>query len=695
MTWHQHPFARWLIPLVVGVALGIAVDRPMPWLTWPALGVLATLLWLLHRHPGFALQRFWFGVTFSALLMVVGYERAINHHQIHWADHYARIAPDTCWLVVEVAGEARIKRSLRVVGRVKAAGPTPDRMQAVEGKLLLYLGIDTNAVPHLWWGDRLLVQGVLQPLAGPTNPAAFDFRQYMRWQNVHYRLWAAAGEWQKVSDGSGWSLRRQAMQVRAHLLARLARWFDSEEAFGVAAALILGYREALDPEVRAAYADAGAMHILAVSGLHVGLIMGLCYLLLNRIFFFRTWRGRWPRALILLSVLWGFALLTGLSPSVSRAATMFSFFILARLFAREVFVWNILAASAFILLAIDPFLLMQPGFQLSYLALAGILAFQPLLEKLWQPTHPALRHGWGLLALSIAAQAGTAPVSMYYFHQFPLLFAVSGLAAVPGAFVLLCLGLAALGCELVWPGAGWPFGKMLAWCTQGLNELMAWLQALPASTVHHIWLQPHALWLAYAALLLLAMGLHQRRFRKILLALTLLVLAAADHAAFRYRHYVSPEWVAFQVRRHTLVGVAHKGTLWLWHDGVGAAALSHATDGYRAWKGTDELVVLPLDAPPFEASWGQWTGQSWILPQGVVSAALLPEGTRPPMPWVQLVRPEQRTPMDEAVPSGSLWLLDAALHPAARHRWQQALEHARQRYHDIAQQGAWVWEPDT
>ncbi len=355
--------------------------------------------------------------------------------------------------------------------------------------------------------------------------------------------------------------------------------------------------------------------------------------------------------------------------------------------------WNILAASAFILLAIDPFLLMQPGFQLSYLALAGILTFQPLFERLWQPAHPVLRYGWGLLTLSLTAQLGTAPVSMYYFHQFPVVFAVSGLIAVPGAFVLLCLGLAALALDLMWPGAGWPFGKMLAWCTQALNEAMTWLQALPGSTVHHIWLQPHTLWLAYAALLLLAMGLHQRRFRKILLALVVLVVTAADHAAFRYRHYVAPEWVAFQVNRHTAIGLAHRGTLWLWHDGAEASALSYATDGYRAWKGIGTVVSLPLDAPPFEAGWGRWTGRSWLLPQGVVSTAFLPQGTHPPMPWVQLVRPGTRAPAEGAVlPACHLWLLDPALPPAVRQRWHRLLAQAHQPCHDVSRQGAWVWE---
>ncbi len=690
MTWHPHPFVRWLLPLLIGIVAGVYIDQPVPWLTWPALALFGLAAWWVHRHRHFAFQRLWFGLAFTALLMVAGYERAVNHHQIHWTDHYAHIAGDTCWLVVRVAGEPRWRRSVRLIGKVEAAGTDVRQLVAARGKVLLYLQPDSLRRESLWWGDKLLVYGVLRPLEPPANPAAFDFRRHMQLKNVHYRMWVASDKWRKVATGSTWSLRRQAMRLRAALLQRMAPWFASDDTFGVAAALVLGYREALGAEVRATYADAGAMHILAVSGLHVGLVLWLFHALLQRIFFFRTYQGRWLRILILLGVLWAFALLTGLSPSVCRAATMFSFFLLARLFEREVFVWNVLAASAFILLVIDPFLLLQPGFQLSYLALAGILAFQPWLAQWWQPTQPALRYGWSLLTLSVAAQLGTAPVSMYYFHQFPVLFALSGLIAVPGAFVLLCLGLGALACDLVWTGAGGLLGQVLAWCTAMLNKAMAWVQALPASTIHHIWIQERTLWLIYGALVLLGLGLYRHRLREILVALSLMVVAAVGHAHFRYQHYASPEWIAFHVRGHTVIGIAHRGTLWLWHDGASESELRFATEGYKAWKGIHAVRQMPLEAPPFEASWGRWTGRSWILPWGVASRSYLPKGAHAPMPWVCVVGADTEL-VDRASVQASSWVLDTSLHPAASGRWRQHLEALRADYHELLTSGAWLW----
>ncbi len=692
MTWHQHPFVRWLIPLLIGVALGIAIDRPTPWLTWPILILGTLLLFWLHRHPQWVLQRYLFGLVLSALFICIGYERTINHHQIHWRKHYSKkVHPNQgCWLVVKIASSPQQKgKSLRAIGQVLKIGTDAQSLSPAQGRILLYLQPQQDSA-SLLWGDILLVHGIFQSLAPAANPHGFDFKQYMRLRNVHFKMWVPANKWFKVAQGNPWHLRRAAMQLRLRMLQYLKQYLRQPEAFGVASALILGYRQALDEKVRTTYAEAGAMHILAVSGLHVGLILWVLQGVLNRIFFFRTYRGRWPRALLLLTVLWGFALLTGLSPSVCRAATMFSFFIIARLYHRSVFIWNILAASAFILLIIDPFLLVQPSFQLSYLALSGILAFQPHLASLWNPPSRLLHYLWSLCTVSLAAQLTTAPISMYYFHQFPTYFWLSSLIAVPAAFVLLCLGILTLVGESLVPGGGWLFGKMLSLTTDGLNEAMRAIQHLPVHSISHIWIENYTLWLLYGAIWLLAAALWQRQFRKIHYALFVAWLAAITHIAFRYHQWQQLEWIAFQVRHHTVVGIAWHGKLWLWHDGAPKKDIYFATAGYSAWKGIEKTYIYPLDAPPMQAAWGLWTGKSWVLPKGIIST-YAPPTRQMPMRWVHLVH-KQSSPSQTTYPLSAFILLDNTLNKYKTRQWYNYLYAAGIPWHDLKNQGSWQFK---
>ncbi|MEM9053079.1 MAG: ComEC/Rec2 family competence protein, partial [Bacteroidota bacterium] len=208
--------------------------------------------------------------------------------------------------------------------------------------------------------------------------------------------------------------------------------------FGVISALVLGDKAQLDVDLRRQFVNAGVVHILAVSGLHVGII----YFLFGWLFdLLLKKKGRLLKFILLLLILWAYAALTGFSPSVLRAATMFSFISLGKYHWKYGNVYNMIAGSAVVLLVVDPLLITQVGFQLSYLAVIGIVYFHPKFYSLltfetWLPDKI-----WSLTCVSLSAQLATFPLSVFYFHQFPVLFPLSNLLVIPLATAILYLGI--------------------------------------------------------------------------------------------------------------------------------------------------------------------------------------------------------------------------------------------------------------
>src|SRR5690606_30371161 len=238
------------------------------------------------------------------------------------------------------------------------------------------------------YGDLLVIKGAPQRPDPPANPAEFDYARYLEQRNIFHQHFVREGVMRMGAEPSNGVLAL-AYKLRARAEAVLRTYVPGERAQGIARALVLGVTDGLDNELREAYAGVGVMHILAVSGLHVGVIYFVLASLLRPLN--RLPKGNWAVAVISIFVLWLYAFITGLSPSVLRAVTMFSFLTLAKPWRRGTNVYNTLAVSAFVMLLADPWLVCSVGFQLSYLAVLGIVYFYPRLIPLWEPTS---RVGW-------------------------------------------------------------------------------------------------------------------------------------------------------------------------------------------------------------------------------------------------------------------------------------------------------------
>jgi len=305
---------------------------------------------------------------------------------------------------------------------------------SVVGKLLLSLKND-SLNPNLQVDDRLRIVGRIQKITSSKNPYQFDYAEYMRKQGIEHRINIQKAQLNSLPKNKQ-TWRGMAYGFREYLISKLEKQGFQSDNKSVIKALVLGDRTDISTELKRDYADAGAVHLLAISGLHIGVLL----LLLNGLFSpLLQWKhGGFVRLLLVVSCLWIFAFITGLSASVMRSVTMFSAVALGIALKRSKSQFQTLLISLFVLLLIRPNFIYDVGFQLSYLAVFGILWLMPVAMQFWKPRWWIVMKIWQLIALGTIAQLCVLPLSLYYFHQFPLLFLVANLVIVP--FMGLLLG---------------------------------------------------------------------------------------------------------------------------------------------------------------------------------------------------------------------------------------------------------------
>jgi len=433
--WRSAPFVRLLMPVIAGLLLGQYL--PLPFTLLCITGLAALGLLLLFRFLSLATQyrlRWFTGLLFNLLLICLGASRTWLQdirHQPNWIGH--QLQQTTGILVTLQETPVTKANSFKTLAKAEWTH-TPKGWLPVQGNLLLYFG-KNNLPPGITYGSQLLIQKTLQPITNSGNPGAFDYRQYCAFQNIYHQVFLQDGEYRLLATKGLSSFANALIRTQTALLTILRKWIPGKKEQGVAEALLIGYREDLDKDLVQAYSNTGVVHIIAISGLHLGMIYGLLLVLLKP---FRKYKAiHIIRPMILLLVLWGFSFLAGLAPSILRSVVMFSFIIIGESLGRRTQVLNTLASSAFCLLIYNPYFLWDVGFQLSYTAVTSIVMFmQPIYRSIYLE-NPLLRNLWQLNAVTLAAQILTLPVVLYYFHQFPNLFLFTNFIAVPLSGLIL------------------------------------------------------------------------------------------------------------------------------------------------------------------------------------------------------------------------------------------------------------------
>ena len=349
------------------------------------------------------------------------------------------------------------------------------------GKVLLYLQKDSMPMPVM--GDVLLVE--TQVRRGGKS-GKFDYGLYLRRQGIVGTCWALRRNWQLIGHEDDMSLKGLAKRSQYFLYQQYRKMGIEGQELGIISALTLGYREDLDKDVQRAFSASGAMHVLAVSGLHTGIVWGIVmWILTLGVLYKPLWEDKFRRWLLNIStivLIWAYAFLTGLSPSVMRSALMLTFWALSSLLEQQTSRWNPLLAAAVVILIVNPLALWSVSFQLSFAAVAGIMLFGSSMQqavvskgRVWQSVSR-------LLIVSLAAQLGTMPLTLHYFGQTSNYFALTNLIVVPMAGILLSLGFSTL--AMSWCAVGEWLGWATKWCTWLLNQAVQWIESLPYSTTH-------------------------------------------------------------------------------------------------------------------------------------------------------------------------------------------------------------------
>lgn len=427
----------------------------------------------------------------------------------------------------------------------------PDSIVPANGKVLLYIEVDSLIESKPRYGDYLLVNSKASNIKSPSNPGEFDFASFWASKQILLQDFVSLNQTKKIKNVPPNRIIELSFKIRNKCEEYLEAAIVGERELPIAMALILGVKDGLDNEMKSAYAASGAMHVLAVSGLHVGIL----YLFI--LFGFKPLRdkkyGELITGLFSLIVLWSYALITGFSPSVQRAVVMFSIFIVGKMFKRQRNIYNSLSFSAFILLLINPNIIYEVGFQLSYLAVFGIVFLQPKLFQLWSPDNWLVNKGWEISCVSIAAQLATFPLGIYYFHQFPTLFLLSNLIVIPTAFLSLILGILIL----ILAAIGLPLFKLVGALLNAvlwtMNEVVFFIEGMSFSVLDGINFNIPQVFLVYLSIVFVVYLFLFKSFKYLIASAVLLTVISFVEAREVYHRKNKKEIVVYDIRNNTAI----------------------------------------------------------------------------------------------------------------------------------------------
>ncbi|TFF34676.1 ComEC/Rec2 family competence protein [Mucilaginibacter psychrotolerans] len=478
------PVVILLLPFIVGIVAGLYCQRANLSLLYIAATILTiafVILNLGYSKLSVYKMRWLGGLFLYPILFLTGWLLTLQHRELNKADHFSKIPAR--YMSIHINTEPTVKGDVVRFTADVVQAINRNSIRSCSGTLLVT--IKDERATHLSYGEELLIPAKFTEIEPPYNPGEFNYKRYLANKNVYHQVYLYPRQYKILRAGQGNPVIAFALQTRRTLVEKLKANMHDTTAIAVASTLILGYKADLSNDVIQAYSKTGTIHILSVSGGHVAIIYALLALVLGFLDGYR--RGKLIKVFCIIVLIWAYALLTGFSPAVNRAALMISLVICGKTFARYINSLNILAASAFVLLLYDPFLLTDVGFQLSYLAVAGLVIIQPVVYEWLVFKHKVANYLWSACSVSIAAQVITFPLSAFYFHQVPVYFLLSNLLIILPVMLIMYSGLLLL----LLPQLPWVsgiLGYVLEHSILVMNKALAWIEQVPFASIGKIWL---------------------------------------------------------------------------------------------------------------------------------------------------------------------------------------------------------------
>ena len=548
-----------LVPFAVGIWVGIFVVAIR--LSSTFLIAAAVALFFMSALTAFFLKRqrhgWFFGAVMACYLFMAGYSLTRVHEAEVQRDYYRNFQSEASYYVARVYDYPTERpNSIRTVLSLEYQFGDSLPSRPISGKVMAYFSKSDSAFA-LHYGDLIAIPAPIREVVPPLNPEEFDYRAYLERKGITGQAYLKDEDWIDLQVNNANPLYTFSYRFRDVLLASLQRSGLSDNEFGVAAAILLGYDDNLADEVRKNYVAAGSMHILCVSGMHVGII----YLLASFLLGFLN-RKKWQKALkqiLLLALIWFYALIAGLSPPILRSALMISFVVIGEIIHRKGFIINSIAASAFILLCVNPNNLFEIGFLLSYAAVIGIVVLQRPIYNLLYVKNKLLDKAWKLTTVALAAQIATIPFTLFYFHQFTTYFWLSNLFMTPISFIVVISGMVLLLVSWI-PYLNTLVGYLVWGAVYVMNWVVARIESIPYSIVKGLYVTDFEFAVLLVALLLLMLTFMLLRRRVFIAMLAALLVVMVSVTVRQYSTDQQQGMTIFSLRNHTAIDFIRGGT---------------------------------------------------------------------------------------------------------------------------------------
>jgi competence protein ComEC len=540
------PLAKISLAFIIGI-VSFQYYKPSP--IWVFGSVLFCVFLLLVFHllsrtkNNFKLI---FGVLSLLTSLLLGVASSIIHKETYNSLHYINQINDyeNQHLIRLVINEKlkNTQKNTRYISTIRSV----DKQQSF-GKIILNIK-KPNQIDSIKIGAELNVIGMLYKNKGSFNPNQFDYGKYLENQEIYAQVYA--NETQINIVGTQKTIWSQFSNFRTKIIENLALSNFKKEELNILIALLLGQQQDISPEILKDYQYAGAVHILSVSGLHVGFILMFITFLLKPMS--NSKRNAILKLVIILVSLWTYGILAGLSASVVRSVTMFSFVAIGIHLKRTVNIFHTLVVSMLLILLWKPSFLFDVGFQLSYLALFFILWVQPLLSNIWQPKNRIIQYIWDIVTVSTAAQIGAMPLSIYYFHQFPGLFFITNIIVLPLLGVIMIIGLIAIiiACFGIVP---FVIAKPLEFLIEFLNYIIHWVATFEDFIIKNISFNKEMLIASYLVIIFGVLWFKKNTFQRLFLTLLSIISLQCVFIYTKFKAENTDEFIVFNAKKHSII----------------------------------------------------------------------------------------------------------------------------------------------
>ena len=588
--WRKFPFVRILIPFILGIISAFIFEKEMH-----ISLIIFTVLFVFIFSSVFFLEKFisfkfrWiYGLLINVLFFVIGFELTVQNTENFFENKILPINNKERVIKCEVLEPAsETANSYKVLARILCISDDTSFLQK-SAKCLFYFQKDSMS-SKIAYGDRLVLKAYINIIKPPQNPGEFDYKNYLDRKGIYYQGFVKANKWKVFEKNQGNPVFKFSYKLRSLFLSILRKNKIEGNEYAIASAILLGYNDKLDPELRSEFTGAGAMHILCVSGLHVGIV---CLFLTFLLGFLRKNKfGRILYFIILILSLWVYALITGLSPSVMRAATMISFVIVGKAMNRYSDIYNSLAVSAFVLLIINPFIITEVGFQLSYAAVVGIVALQPPMYRLFVFNNWFADKTWAIITVSIGAQLGTFPIAIFYFHQFPDYFIITNLIVIPLSFLIISSGFLLLIFSPV-HFIAYLISKILTYLIIALNFSVQFIDSMPFSKLTDISLNIYEVILFYSLIICFSVFLLKLKKKYFYFGLFVLIVLMFSFSLKRTQNYSNKKFIVYNVNKRTAFDFISGKTSYFFADSIlmnDQRTLSYRIKNNRINLGIDDI----------------------------------------------------------------------------------------------------------